>query len=44
MKISYNKKNKLIEINRNYTNNNTVNNSNISSNYSFQSIFPSFQK
>ena len=45
MKISYNKKNKLIELNRNYSNNNyTANNSNLSSNYSFQSIFPSFQK
>ena len=48
MKVSYSTKNKLIEINKKFMSNNSHNNSNNNpsfiSNFSFQSIFPSFQK
>ena len=40
MKVLYSRKNKLIDINKNFTSNN---NPSFISNYSFQNIFPSFQ-
>ena len=42
MKIQYSTKNKLVEINKKFMNNN--NNPSFISNYSFQNIFPSFPK
>ena len=43
MKIQYSTKNKLVEINKKFMNNNN-NNPSFISNYSFQNIFPSFPK
>ena len=42
MKVQYSTKNKLVEINKKFMNNN--NNPSFISNYSFQNIFPSFPK
>ena len=43
MKVQYSTKNKLVEINKKFMNNNN-NNPSFISNYSFQNIFPSFPK